>query len=913
MVNVILNRIFLGLLISCIITATTYPYDISELTPNDSTESIHGWMEFDHPPTLAIRKQLETAGIKCLQYKPPARYYIQAKGDDLIALSDRNDLNIQFVPISTNEKLKHLVDINSNPKAKSSAKKASISKYEAVKVIFQRGTPYKKAVTILSRYNAHIDYNHNGYDYHETFASIRVPSENLSDLADENSVFLVTYPDFPYQSCNVNAADSSNVNEIQSGVGTGYNLDGSGVTLGIWDAGAVRTNHEQLQNRATQMDNNHSPNRHATHVAGTMVASGAGNANAKGMAPAAELLCFDQTDDIFELEQHAHLITASNHSYRTSVGWEYDETKDQWRWYGQLEPQATESFLFGKYNARSHAWDRLVHDQNLIIVTAAGNDRNGTSPPPNTPYYLNDSDKISHTFRPANGQIDNGYDTITTLGTTKNLITVGSVNDLTREPPKPSDDSMTTYSSWGPTDDGRIKPDIVTNGTSLLSLSADADNAYLGMGGTSSAAPVVTGTIALLTQLYRQRFGGADPDAAIMKSLLLHTAIDGGSKKGPDYEFGWGLMNARKAADFIQLLGNLGKHIEFDTYKGEAIEIPLSYAGFGPIKATLVWIDPPGFPTSNGVDDPQPILVNDLDLSIDGPDRKHYPWTLDPSSPNQPATQNRENHRDNVEQVYIENPQDGNYTLRIDGKINLGQSQQVALCLTGLNYNMNRPRLSILHPTNRRVIQDTIPIIIQSGSTRGISQLIYTIDGSAIPNTQSDFFFFPPKVDYTHSLTLNTNHLSNGNHTFEIEAISSNGESSHKQITLQVFNESTGTPTLYKDDKPRAGRIWPSNDMDWYQFEVEENGEYIIETHPFPGYEYLDTTIQLFGPNNRQTLINQDDDSGELSFSKVVQQLRDGRTYHILVDSQSYTTGLYSISLTKNEEDQTSIPQWYQY
>jgi subtilisin family serine protease len=109
---------------------------------------------------------------------------------------------------------------------------------------------------------------------------------------------------------------------------------------------------------------------------------------------------------------------------------------------------------------------------------------------------------------------------------------------------------MTAFSSWGPTDDGRIKPDLVANGQAVFSSEEGFDSDYGVQSGTSMAAPNVTGTAALLLEHYRDLHDDEDPTSATLKGVLIHTASDAGNV-GPDYRHGWGLVNAAEAAEFL--------------------------------------------------------------------------------------------------------------------------------------------------------------------------------------------------------------------------------------------------------------------------------------------------------------------------------------------------------------------------
>lgn len=103
---------------------------------------------------------------------------------------------------------------------------------------------------------------------------------------------------------------------------------------------------------------------------------------------------------------------------------------------------------------------------------------------------------------------------------------------------------ITGFSSFGPADDGRIKPDIVAPGQAVFSTSAASPNDYEVLSGTSMSAPAVTGTLAILQELYKNLNGGSYMKSATLKALAIHTAREAGPNEGPDYMFGWGLLDA---------------------------------------------------------------------------------------------------------------------------------------------------------------------------------------------------------------------------------------------------------------------------------------------------------------------------------------------------------------------------------
>ena len=144
--------------------------------------------------------------------------------------------------------------------------------------------------------------------------------------------------------------------------------------------------------------------------------------------------------------------------------------------------------------------------------------------------------------------------------------------------------------------------------------------------------------------------------AAEAKGLLAHGAVDGG-EVGPDYRYGWGLVNAAGSIDLLDgEFGTLPRARRDVVAPSRTVQDMTVHAGVGQaIKATLVWVDPPATPNTAGNDDPTPALVNDLDLVIVSPTgTTRHPWTLDPADPPAPAVRIQANRLDNIEQVLVD-------------------------------------------------------------------------------------------------------------------------------------------------------------------------------------------------------------------------------------------------------------------
>lgn len=475
-----------------------------------------------------------------------------------------------------------------------------------------------------------------------------------------------------YITNNLDAADTVSTDDIWPGGPAGLALDGTGMTLGEWDGGAVGL-HPDFDSRLTQVDGATAFSNHSTHVAGTLVGSGEGLYAARGMAYKAALNAYDWNSDTAEMAGAAGAgLLLSNHSYGIAAGW--IDTGGEWWWIGG--ESSNEDVNFGYYDSETRLWDQIAFDAPYyLIVKAAGNDRWDIGPQNGEEYTIVDQAGNPITTSNAPRPPDcapAGYDCLPTTSVAKNILTVGAVDDIPggySPLAGPAQVQMAGFSSWGPTDDGRIKPDVVGNG--VLVLSTVAYNPYYAESlGTSMAAPNVTGSLLLLQEHYQSMHGtGTFMRAATLKALAIHTADEAGDAAGPDYEFGWGLLNTEAAAEVISEDGN-GLHQiiegilapgETDTYQVTVTESSTT------VTATLAWTDPPGTPVSPVLDPPDRMLVNDLDLRISNGIYSYLPWVLDPASPAAPATKG-DNVRDNVEQVVISAAEAGTYTVRVSHK-----------------------------------------------------------------------------------------------------------------------------------------------------------------------------------------------------------------------------------------------------
>jgi len=420
------------------------------------------------------------------------------------------------------------------------------------------------------------------------------------------------------------------------------NLLGLDVNVAVFDDGDVDRGHFDFQTtdgnaattRVTVVDNMGN-NNHATHVAGTLGGDGSRSAARggtpnqwEGVARAVRIFSYSFRGDQFKKHEDAvqnRGVNISNNSW------------------GVIQRD-----LMGSYtNVGARQYDQLVRGaagDRVSIAFIVHNQRN----------------KAVCTAAPAIT-----FGCITPPGTAKNTISVGAINS--------DNDTMTTFSGWGPTRDGRIKPDVVgpgcrstvpdnANGFSILRsfppvvgppvpgqgpdgvTSSSPGNTYLNDCGTSMASPAVAGAGALLKQEFRSLFR-RDPLPSSIKALLVDGAVDlqreaGGRPvapardDGPDYTTGFGRVDIDSS---VRKLQNR-EILEGTIRRGEVHVYPFTVpAEAQTVKVTLAWDDLPGPPTCNALN--ARCLQNDLDLVLMDPNgRRWFPWVLDPANPRNPAT-----------------------------------------------------------------------------------------------------------------------------------------------------------------------------------------------------------------------------------------------------------------------------------
>ncbi|QJP35574.1 S8 family serine peptidase [Nonlabens sp. Ci31] len=524
---------------------------------------------------------------------------------------------------------------------------------------------------------------------------------------------------------NDQAAQMQGARELQTGGSFGLNIEGQGMTVGVWDIGKIRETHQALIGRTVAGETITTLNGHSTHVAGTIASNGTGDMSARGIAPQSIIEYYkfqsspSEVDDEREMSRAASTgLLVSNHSY------------------GIASAQVSD-VLLGKYDVRAQSWDRVSNTYPYyLIVCAAGNSR------------------ISSGVNPA----DNGYDILTSTSNAKNNLVVGASFGVLNYT-GPSSVAMSSFSNWGPTDDGRVKPDITTKGVATISTDDSGDDQFLSRTGTSMSSPAVVGG-AILLQQYFNSINGNYIKAATLKGLILHTASEAGSANGPDYEFGWGLMNTKGAADVIQFNQSSALISEISLQQGMSFTKSVTANGnalfSNKLTVSISWNDPAtataDFPSMNQEDDRTAMIVNDLDISVTDQNGTlvYRPWKLNPAIPTAAATTSV-NDVDNFEKIEIDQPV-GNYTILVNHKGNLLNGvQDFSLIISGadnmtLSSQLEELETFTLYPNPT---DDRFTVVLSNDwSEKLVSIVVYDILGKQVlSNTFENTGRFEKNID----------------------------------------------------------------------------------------------------------------------------------------------------------------------
>ncbi len=486
--------------------------------------------------------------------------------------------------------------------------------------------------------------------------TVWLPKEQISALAAEEAVLWIEPGPEPLTQNNDGVREAMQVDALYDAP---YNLSGAGVRVFVFDAGTVRATHSTFNDgsdsRVTLIDST-IQHYHATHVAGIVAGDGNGG-RAQGVAPAATILSagYEQITGTMFFWDNAGDIEADYARARNQYAADFATNSLGSNTAANGYPCSRE----GDYGVTSSLLDGIVRGDNAAVGDAV------------LMSWANGNERIGGTFTP--GRCGQNYATTAPPACAKNPIHVGAINS--------DHETMTSFSSWGPCDDGRLKPIVSAPGcqlgreyddteTGVYSSMSTNDDAFEAHCGTSMAAPAAAGVLALMMEDWRaQGYGGTydRPLPALFKAMLIHTAQDLGPD-GPDYSYGYGKINAKAAVDLIRAGNALGaagpvnwgtESIAQGETDGFTVDVPVGAPAF---KVSLAWDDYAAAAYTTNA------LVNDLNLEVVAPDGvvHYYPFVLNPAAPYAAATTGV-NTVDNQEQVIVENPVAGVWTVRVVG------------------------------------------------------------------------------------------------------------------------------------------------------------------------------------------------------------------------------------------------------
>jgi serine protease AprX len=498
--------------------------------------------------------------------------------------------------------------------------------------------------------------------FHENYAKALQMAEEkgwrvtfVDENGSEHELQGVSEEELPIykKTLNQGSAVTARVDKINSGGSLGLNLNGQGMRVGVWDQNHPKLNHQDFNGRATVADASATAESyHSTHVLGTIISSGGNNSAGRGLAYQADSWVNNWTNDASEMAWLASIgLIVSNHSYSTA-------------------PTTIPEYYFGSYRGDAQEVDNIMFNAPYYqVVIAAGNDRNSNLNP--------DKD---------------GNDLLYSKGTSKNGIVVAAVNQVSNYA-GPSSVVMSGFSSYGPTDDFRIKPDISAKGVAVVSTTNASTSSYGSSQGTSMAAPAVSAVLLLLQQHYTNLYGTTMQPymrSATLRGLAIHTASEAGTAPGPDHRFGWGLIDAGKAAQVLSGRGTTSIIKEYTLSQGQPYTTEIVATGNEPIVVTICWTDRAGSVSPTTVDFSTPKLINDLDIRVTRNGTTYFPWALTKNFSN-PVAVKTDNNVDNVEKIEINDPSAGDqYVVTVSHKGNLtGGSQDYSLIITGIDATLS--------------------------------------------------------------------------------------------------------------------------------------------------------------------------------------------------------------------------------
>jgi hypothetical protein len=385
-----------------------------------------------------------------------------------------------------------------------------------------------------------------------------------------------------------------------------HGFNGSGIVGEVKDSG-IDENHIEFDTQLLATDGNVDEDTHGTSTFGIVFAKGA-NVRAKGMLPGAKGVFASW--GVGRKQSIANLVN---------------------RWNGVFQSNSwSAGSSDSSYASNSRQNDDAIFEYDVTMLYASGN--------------------------------GGSEGTITQEATAKNVIAVGAFSHYNNR--DRTDDRHTgNQGNRGPTDDGRVKPDVVGPYDSIYTTTTN-DRYTSGFGGTSGATPVAAGAVGLIYQMYKENHFDNNPSrliphAATVKALLIANAYQYDFSQGNRMAQGWGLVDVGKVYDvgvnhFIDDQNNA-------LQTGKTLSYEIKPTTVTPLKISLVWTDVPGTTSASRH------LINDLDLKVTDPNNQVYYGNFGLNISRWSKTGGIKDNKNNVENVFIKNPIPGTWNIEVLG------------------------------------------------------------------------------------------------------------------------------------------------------------------------------------------------------------------------------------------------------
>ena len=563
----------------------------------------YGWIQFYETPNQDIQDDFKRQGLELIEYLPNKAYLFYFSENTSIQYLKDNGVRA-IVPIEGQYKL------SSKLKEPSYPDYALKKDHVLVMLKFHKHANSAEVIRELEKQEVTVQQEFKIYNTFE----LAIPISSITSIANLPFVKWMELISPPADNYDNQGRGLQRANNLDTQMPNGRNYTGEGIGVLVRDNGIIGEidgPHIDFQGRITELTSWNDPdlNFHSDAVAGIFAGAGNLDPRVRGMAAGADIYNVNLGSSFMDTPTTTLLNSGEVQITNTSSG----------------------SPCQNGYTLNAVTVDQQAKDiPTLLHVLSAGN--------------VSSTEDCGYGAGPGWGTLGGANKT------GKNMIAAGNTR---------YSGLIVPSSAKGPAADGRIKPDLSAMGAGQVST--DENNQYFTFSGTSASSPAIAGVAAQLYQAYSDNNGGNLPPSALIKAAMLNTANEVGNI-GPDYTYGWGLVNGLRAVKVIEEATYLSAEIAQGITNNHVINVP---DGATQVNFMVYWSDVPGAIGAN------PALVNDLDLVVNDPANNSFlPWILDPTPDpialNTPAT-NGPDHLNNMEQVQINNPTAGDYTLDISG------------------------------------------------------------------------------------------------------------------------------------------------------------------------------------------------------------------------------------------------------